>query len=278
MSTHSSSKGLKYQANDNLPLEFVYLIKSYQRYDLTNKEKSSFKGLLHFYDNAFSKLSKAEYFQIIKSQIYKNIIIFFPISNKEGLSINLKEIKKNFEEELKAEKNDLFKKWLISAIIRDINLVTKNKDLNKKGLYSSLFYNWNDFFYDSLPQEIESTLKSLSQQILANLKYRLNDFLLISKNISLKESDEKKSKKMLFFKLEKNIPQKGKKKSKFENDSKVLKILEPINEESLILPGTISVEAEWIPKDGKENININPPKPNPNYIKPKRLPTPTDDW
>ncbi len=279
-SSHSLSKDLKYQANNNLPLEFIYLIKSYQKYDLTNEEKKSFKYLLYFYDNSFLKLSKAEYFQLIKSQIYKNIINFFPISNKEGSSKDLKEIKEKLKEKLREEGNDHFKRWLISALIRDINLVAKSKSLNKGGIYYSLFYNWNNLFYDSLPQEVNRTLKNLSKRILSNLKYRLNDFLLISKNISLKESKEKDPKKMFFFKVEKETTLKGEDKPepKSESGSKILKILAPINEESLILPGTIRIEDEWTPKDEKENININPPKPDPNYVKPKKLPIPINDW
>ena len=70
-----------------------------------------------------------------------------------------------------------------------------------------------NFFMILYLKKLDNTLKA-SQKILANLKYRLNDFLLISKNISLKESDEEKiKKKMLFFKLKKIIP-KGKKRNR----------------------------------------------------------------
>ena len=61
-------------------------------------------------------------------------------------------------------------------------------------------------------------------------------------------------------------------------NQKILKILEPITEESLILPGVIQAEREWVPKDNKKNININPPKPDPNYNPPKSLPAPKNDW
>ena len=273
--TYSFSNSFKYIADKKLPLEFIYLIKSYQNYDLMKKEEVSFKGLISFYDQAFRKISKEERFHLIKSQIYKNIINFFPISYKKKSKVDVNEIKEKLEKKLTTRSNDPFKEWLISALIRDIKLFNKNKSSKRSNLYYSLFYNWNSFFDNSYSQEINRKLKDLSKKILINLKNRLSDFLLISKNISLKEQKEIILKEMIFFKIVKEtIPIE---KQEIDKKSKILKILEPINEKSLILPGTISRQ-EWFPKDQSLNINVNPPKPDPNYIPPKSLPSPTNDW
>lgn len=272
----SFSKNFKIEASNKLPLEFIYLIRSYQIYDLTKKEEKSFKKMLSFYDRSFRKISKEEQYQIIKSQIYKNIINFLPIYKNKKLDLDLKEIKEKMEKNLRSIVNDPFKRWLCSALIRDIDLFIKNKNSNKNRIYYSLFYSWNNFFNNPLNQEVKDKLKALSKNIMINLKNRLKDFLLISKNISLTESKEIKIEEMVFFQIVEKVTSIEKKNS--EKKSRVLKILEPINEESLILPGTIKKEDEWIPKDQKENINTSPPEPDPNYVSPEKLPIPTNDW
>ena len=269
-------KEIKYQADGKLPLEFIYIINSYQNYDLNEEEKKSFKKTIYFYEQSFRKISKEEQFQLIKSQIYKNIINLFPISYKQNLKVDIKEIKEKFKMRLESKIEDSFQKWLISALIRDITLSKKNKSLKQSGIYYSLFYNWNNLFNDSTVQDIDKKLKILSKNILSDLKSRLKDFLLISKNISLKDPKEFKLEEMIFFNIKNDTP--SKKKKDLEKKSNVLKILEPINEESLILPGTIKAEDEWVPKDHEENININPPRPDPNYSPPKKLPLPANDW
>ena len=162
---YSFLKEIKYQADGKLPLEFIYIINSYQNYNLNEEEKKSFKKTIYFYEQSFRKISKEEQFQLIKSQIYKNIINLFPISYKKKINVDIKEIKEKFEMRLESKMEDSFQKWLISALIRDINLSKKNKSLNQSGIYYSLFYNWNNFFNDSTVQDVDRTLKTLSKNI-----------------------------------------------------------------------------------------------------------------
>ena len=265
-----------YEVKGNIPLEFINLIKSYQEYELTKDEKKSLKELILFFDKSFSILSKEEVFQIVKSQIYKNIINFLPLSHRRREKITFQTIKDDFNNILNSSQKDHFKRWLISALKRDLDLILKNKSSKNNNLSISLISKWHNLFIHNEPKETNQILKKLSKKIFKNLKNRLNNFLYLLKGQNIGSSKEKDVEEMAFFKIKQEEFSKNKSESKIK--SRVLKILEPITEESLILPGMIQAEDKWVPREGSENININPPKPDPNYMPPGKLPIPKNDW
>ncbi len=256
-----------YKVHKDLPLEFVYLIKSYQNYSLNKDEDETFKKYIDFFEIAFSEITKPDLYNIIKSQTYKTIINFLTLENAPK-NINPDKVDSIFLKKVKNANLQPFSEWLFSAFYKDFKNIVEDKSLANKRLPLNLFFTWFEVLENKNPNEIQSLMKKLSKRILINIKKRLKDFILFS---DFKVIDfSKKIDKRVFFNMESEKIEKKTKKSK------VLEILAPVSEDSLILPGVLKQKEEWLPKE--ENINITPPKPDPNYIPPKNLPSPVNDW
>jgi len=261
------AKSKSYKVHKDLPLEFVYLIKSYQNYSLNKDEDETFKKYIDFFEIAFSEITKPDLYNIIKSQTYKTIINFLTLENAPK-NINPDKVDSIFLKKVKNANLQPFSEWLFSAFYKDFKNIVEDKSLANKRLPLNLFFTWFEVLENKNPNEIQSLMKKLSKRILINIKKRLKDFILFS---DFKVIDfSKKIDKRVFFNMESEKIEKKTKKSK------VLEILAPVSEDSLILPGVLKQKEEWLPKE--ENINITPPKPDPNYIPPKNLPSPVNDW
>ena len=260
-------KGVSYKVHNDLPLEFVYLINSYQNYPLNKIEIENFKKNIDFFELTFSEVTKADLYNIIKSQTYKTIINFLSLVNAQT-NINPDKVESIFINKVEKSKLQPFSKWLFSAFYKDYKNIIKTKLSTKKKLPLVLFFTWFQVIENKSPDEIQILIKDLSKKILNNIKRRLKDFILLS-NFKSIDFNKKIDKKVFFIEEMKKIDKKTKK-------SKVLEILAPISEDSLILPGILKKKEEWLPKE--KNINITPPKPDPNYIPPKNLPSPVNEW
>jgi hypothetical protein len=282
LSNRVLTKTTTYRPHPSLPLEFIFLVNSYQNYALNDKESHKFKQNLSFFEIAFAKLNKTEIHNIVKSQTYKTIINFL-VLKKTPLNFNVDDAETFLKERIKSSKYQLFSKWLMSAFYKDLNNIIKKK-LNSKVLSKkmkkkfklplSLLFTWVEFIQSKTFDEFQNFMKILSDKIFSNIKKRTREFILFSQFEKV-DFKKKLSKKNFFIEITKD----GENKTTQEkNPSKILEILAPISEDSLILPGVLKHKKEWMPKEGKKNINIDPPQPNPNYIPPRQLPEPVNNW
>tara|TARA_B100000029_G_scaffold252103_1_gene249039 strand:- start:350 stop:1192 length:843 start_codon:yes stop_codon:yes gene_type:complete len=262
-----SAQSKSYKVHKDLPLEFVYLIKSYQNYSLNKAEEETFKKNIDFFEITFSETTKPDLYNIIKSQTYKTIINFLPLENAPK-NLDPDKVDSIFLKKVKNANLQPFSEWIFSAFYKDFKNIIEDKSSANKRLPLNLFFTWLEVLENKTPNEIQLLMKGLSKLILSNIKKRLNDFILFS-DFKVIDFSKKIDKRVFFIMESKKVEKKVKK-------SKILEILAPVSEDSLILPGILKQKEEWLPKE--ENINISPPKPDPNYIPPKNLPSPVNDW
>lgn len=282
LSIHGLTKMAIYKPHPSLPLEFIFLVNSYQNYPLNDKEKNNLKENIVFLEVAFAKLNKTEIHNIVKSQIYKTIINFLALK-KAPLKFDVDDAETFLKKRISNSKYQLFSKWLMSAFYKDLKDIIKNnlnsKVLNKKmerkfKLPLSLLFTWIELMKSKSFDEFQIFMKMLSHKIFINIKKRIREFILFSKFEKVDFQNEL-SKKNFFIEITKDGEDKTTQEKK---QSKILEILAPISEDSLILPGVLKQKKEWMPKEGEQNINIDPPQPDPDYIPPKQLPKPVNDW
>jgi hypothetical protein len=278
----SSNSHVIFQTGKGLPLEFDYILESIQKYITSNKEKTLFKQKISKLDQLFSKMTKEEIFFIIKSESYKTILKIKPQFAIKKSYYDQKSLTV-FDKFLSSKTISSFSKWVARSIYNDLkniysssefttymyrkknsSILTKEYILIDKKL--NILLPWVGYLLLSRPNEFEEDMKKYMTELFEKISIYANQYLQFSKFEKVEISPLKT--KLRFFYIKEYI-------DPIQTDigSSVLKI-EDIN----IDPDQFLVDEDaisgWVPKNAPPVI----PTPDPNYIKPDKLPVPTNDW
>ncbi|HAZ13091.1 MAG: hypothetical protein A2X86_09875 [Bdellovibrionales bacterium GWA2_49_15] len=290
-SAHASKKIIS--SSKPLPTEFILLLESVQRDDLSDKSKVQFEQWIISLDESFGVLTKDEIFFLCKAEIYKAILKKYRNSETDLKKFNLYFLKTAVAkvEQVNREKValSLFSKWMIQALLSDLkSLLTAPQNLNfitfvQNGtdVTSPAFIIWSkkmkmvapwvDLFINSVDSEFESIVRPIQLEALQTIAIYAD---LLLKQSRFKDAWPKKKSTLTGL--------------SFFNWKELQETKEPaiIANEPLLPQGSGSSEAPpaaWTPKDTPDAITSsklppNYPTPNPDYLPPDRLPQPVNDW
>ncbi len=261
-----------FKPKENLPVEFSYLIESLQQYPLTEKEREELSQEIKKLDKLFSQMSKEEVFFLSKSEIYQELL------NKPRLAQQQKFYDKKILRtlldfiETKIESYHPFAKWIMIATYADLKLIfgspyyntfivekkalaLKNKNAAMIEKKLSLVLPWYEDIIGQSPEEFHENLKPIMMAILSKINRKIGYLLEYSR---FDKTDLSTTGELKYFEVTTS-------EGKVEKKDPIADLEIP-NEKP-----AESAKQEWMPRN-------EPTEPNPNYVAPEKLPSPTDDW
>lgn len=257
---------------EDLPVEFSYLVESLQQYPLSDKEREEITKEIKELDKLFSLMSKEEVFFVLKSEIYKELL------NKPRLAQQSQYYNKKILRtlldliEAKIDSYHPFAKWIIIATYADLKQIFDSAYYNtfiveKKGIglknpnaaliekKLNLVLPWFEDITGQSPEVFHENLKPVMLSLLAKLNKKIKYLLQYSRfeKLNLVTEDALK-----YFEIKSPEEKAAKKDPLLDMDLPTEKPTEVAKD-------------QWMPKNG-------PLEPDPNYVAPEKLPTPTDDW
>ncbi|MFI5389729.1 MAG: hypothetical protein ACHQYQ_00095 [Bacteriovoracales bacterium] len=257
---------------EDLPVEFSYLVESLQQYPLSDKEREEIAKEIKELDKLFSLMSKEEVFFVLKSEIYKELL------NKPRLAQQSQYYNKKILRtlldliEAKIDSYHPFAKWIIIATYADLKQIFDSPYYNtfvveKKGIglknpnaaliekKLNLVLPWFEDITGQSPEVFHENLKPVMLSLLAKLNKKIKYLLQYSRfeKLNLVTEDALK-----YFEIKSPEEKAAKKDPLLDMDLPTEKPTEVAKD-------------QWMPKNG-------PLEPDPNYVAPEKLPTPTDDW
>ncbi len=257
---------------EELPVEFSYLVESLQLYPLSDLEREKVTKEIKELDKLFSLMSKEEVFFVLKSEIYKELL------NKPRLTQQSKYYNKKILRplldviEAKIDSYHQFAKWIIIATYADLKQIFDSPYYNtfiveKKGIglknpnaaliekKLNLVLPWYEDITGQNPEVFHENLKPVMLSLLTKLNKKIRILLQFSRFDTLKLVAEDTLK---YFEI-KAPGEKGPKK-------------DPLLDMDLPTEKPTEVaKDQWAPRN-------EPTEPDPNYVAPEKLPSPTDDW
>lgn len=290
LSNSLEAKVMKWMPVKDFPSELTFLIESIQDYKLGKKESEDFFKELSLMDQIFGELTKEEIYFISKSEIYKSFLKINPEKKSYPIKYYNPEIVEKFKKALSKNKKKYskFVLWIGYAIATDLEnifnsynfpmLVIRKKN---KRPYSSnqmkkldkkfrLLIPWYDNFVIRDPEDLAKFIKD---KMLSNLAHLNKISILLHKFSRFKKFKALKLAKedFILFKL-KDV---SKIEVKMPTDEDILNSIKiPKVEKKPVL----NAKKKWTPKEIKEGKAPLFPMADPNYIPPKTLPKPVDDW
>ncbi|MEK6623755.1 MAG: hypothetical protein AABY86_02225, partial [Bdellovibrionota bacterium] len=274
-----------------LPAEFVLLLESIQKADLSSEKKVLFERWILSLDESFGVLTKDEIFFLCKAEIYKVILKKYRNTDSDLTKFDMRFLKAASAkiEQINKDKVELslFSKWMIQALLSDLkSLLTAPQNLNfitfvQNGTEVTsqpfiiwakkmkMVAPWLDLFVNSIDSEFETIILPLQLEALQTIATYAD---LLIKQSRFKESWPKKKSSLTaltFFKWK---------------EVKTTKDITSPSGDDLIpsMSGRGSSEtptAAWTPKDAPgTTLPPNYPTPNPDYRSPEKLPRPVNDW
>lgn len=276
-----------YLPNNKFPLEFVLLIQSLQKIELTDEEKKDLIKNIAIIDQIAAIMSKEEIFFIIKTEIYKAILnkykdekTRFKLYRPENI-VKLKDFSKRKFTALLP-----FANWMARAIQSDMKVIIKshlfnklinhlkrtnlinNSNLRKVKRRLSLLLPWYQKLSTLAKNDIDELMKEFMIECLRKITFFIKSLAQFTQEKELAISPKVTSYK--FFKKFDLSSIRGIPKSydiltimKFDDEVKTAK-------------QTLTESSKW--KPSKEVLPKGYPTPSPNYVPPEVLPQPVDDW
>lgn len=251
---------------NKIPSEFNYLLESLQKTEFTPAEKRSLSSTLKELDAEFTLMTKEEIFLIIKGEIYKTVLTYHKGSHETPLEEGqLEQLKKALLE--KGPKLNAFALWLMIALKSDVEVLlnhpkisplkvgAKDKEQLRLKKKMSLITPWVQKFLSMEVDEFHNELRPIIWDIFNRIENSARLFVLVGRFEKSKDNEGKLS----FFSL--------KDASTSETFPELDNWLRRQNSEKVDKEENKS--DEWQPKDALKN---------PNYVPPKVLPKPVDDW
>jgi len=251
-----------------LPSEFCYLLESIQKTEFSPAEKQSFTDTLKELDAQFNLMTKEEIFFILKGEIYKALLAHHKNSTEIPLEdTQLSRLNKALLE--KGSRLYAFGLWLMIALKSDaevllhhpersqLKLGTKDKELLRLKKKINLISPWIQNFLNMEIDEFHSDLRPLMKTILKRIEITIRLFVLQGRFEKIKLTKENSQPTLSFFTL--------KEISKAESFTELNNWL----------------RRQSLDKEKPSNSNVWQPKDDgkiPNYLSPKVLPKPADDW
>lgn len=289
-----SDQLVNYFVSEKVPLEIEFILNSIKWNKLSKNESQKLKGYINGLDKSFQFLTKEQIFRISKIEIYKQIL-----KMNKASKVKISEIVKSIPEKMTAKTKDEnytysdFSKWLIQAISSDFEQILKDpnfydyktKMINKQKIVSKslrtidkkilLLVNW----YKKIVFSSDSDLNSQCEEIGKYLLEKLNLLFKVVLSQTLEEENLEKWKlpneKLVHFERVEKTSSEQKIQDTLtdvinEIDSKETSVEEKVK---LIEPN------EWRPSETEGLVRPrNYPEKDPNYIPPKELPKPVNDW
>jgi hypothetical protein len=257
----------------DLPVEFSYLVESFQQYPLQDSERENLSNVLKKLDKLFTQMTKEEVYFILKSEIYKELL------NKPRLSqqsqLYDKKILKKFAEiiDTKIENYHQFAKWIIIATYSDLKQIFDSPYFNtfiveKKGIglknpnaamiekKLNLVLPWYEDIVNQNPEEFHEMLKPLLLVMLDKITIKIEYLLVFSRFEKIQQTPDDN---LRYFEIKIPMPKEAIKDPLLDIDLSAIK------------PAEQPIKDQWLPRN-------EPMEPNPNYIPPENLPVPSDDW
>lgn len=249
---------------NQLPSEFSYLLEALQKTDFTPNEKRKLSSQLKELDVEFSLMTREEIFLIIKGEIYKTLLTYYKGSSDtllEQEQINL--LDKNLQE--KGPKLNAFALWLMIALKTDaevllghpqfgqLKLGANNKELLRLKKKMTVIAPWIQNFLSMNVDEFHNELRPLLWEIFSRIENSARLFVMVGRF----EKGKAKDGALRYF-VQKEV-----------SSAEFFPELENwLRREALKNEKEVPATNEWKPKDNKD----------PNYVAPKALPKPVDDW
>lgn len=292
-----SKKGKIKVKSINTPTEYRLTVDSINSYKLSQKEKESLLEDIIISDTYFSFIPKTELFILCITEIYKLMLSYPDSSYKFKREIN-QDLIDSISSKLKSDKLNPMAKWILTAIVKDLNIIinykyfqtyqiqkSQNKKLSTIELIKidkkiKLLTPWINTFLQKDDEQINIFLRPLHFKIIKRVGY-LSKIIFKTSSFE-KEPALSKLHELKYFTYSREL-------TKSENDMK--KIDDVIGNISLFPDTNTSYKKpnqlpdpknDWIPKDDLEKLRKPRidlfPKPDPNYERPKNLPEPVNDW
>lgn len=258
------------EPEQELPLEFRYLLKTYNELNFSEAEKKVFLERINFIGKQLGSMEKAEVYILLKSEIYKSVLQFPPLE-----SSNLRELPKlDFQGETYSS---AFFSWLSTAIQQDLVEMKNDAAFTKlearKDLRSGLGKDeqilvrkiqkispWIRFYSSYTEESSQDKLKQFVLQTLEKLTHYSRTFSIYSK------FDNNQTTPMALFQF----------KEQAEEKEKTLDDI--VDKKTIVATQESKVQVkkdQWEPQEDPFDLF---PKKDPNYVAPKELPKPSNDW
>lgn len=279
-----------------LPSEFTYLLEALQKTEFTANEKRSLSSTIKELDAEFSLMTKEEIFLIVKGEIYKSLLTYYRGSSDQSLEVDQRELLQKALQE-KGPKLNAFALWLMIAIKTDVDsllghpdfakikLGAKNKDLLRLKKKMTVITPWVQNFLSMEIDEFHNELRPVLWDIFGRIENSARLFVLMGRIDKKKTADSK----LAFFSLKEVTGsdifpeldnwlkrQTAKKESAKENAGPEWKPKEENYVAPKVLPKPID---DWLDQsdwNSLENSLLKAPETSTNT--PKALPKPVDDW
>lgn len=290
ISSMAASAKKYYSPSKALPSEFRFLVESIQTYDLNQDEKNFIKDQVIKLDNVLSVLKRREFFFLIKSEIYKGLLRHkpdFPLQDTSftpNIISSLQEILK------KKEDFKPFTRWLLAALISDLDQLFRSSvypefmryrnlpnysagpDVKRMQKKFELLLPWVEFTRLSGPKGLEEILKPVMLEVLALVTFYGKTTLDYSR-FSAVDIEIPKQKLVYFDYRIFNPKLDG---QDFTLEEIIDSVLEKHKKSGLPLPVD-----DWTPREhdfANKKAPAPIPTPDPDYKAPAKLPSPINDW
>ena len=182
----------------HFPFELELAISSYQKYELSNKEKNLFHKKVIKIESQLKKISKIYHLFIVKSYFYKKILDFD--IQIQGIDIIKKKDISRLEKKYYQYNNyyNDFSNWLIEVIISDLKKLSKLSErfrnnprtIRKVNRQTKHLIPWYNHFILSDVERINYFSKKIIESLLDQIIIYLNVFLSFSSKDLVKETEK----------------------------------------------------------------------------------------
>jgi len=264
ISLNATIETTKFSPNKNLPLEVELIVHSLNDQTLTTTQAKQYKEAILKLEILLNKSTKKDIHFFSKSYFYR-----FILNRKDSSKLNKSLINLNnsriIQDKRDSPQLNPFSKWIIDSLLNDLyqlgNLSSPNSLSESK---KQILIPWYNYFLNNTIQDINQSSVSYNIELLSSFEKFLSLY------VSFSRSSNKETSPIKYFTL---IPT----KKEIEKNT-VAKILESTEIKETILPE----KNQWMPKGDdtkkQEKMSSNIILPDPNYIAPKKLPVPTNDW
>lgn len=272
---------------ENLPKELIYLTESLQELNLKNIEKTkdndqSFTDL----EKKLQYLTKQEVYFLVKSEMYKSVLSFKPPAKIKDMYYQ-KEILALVEERLKTVSLNSFSQWLITSILKDLNILFESKHYPSftlergKGVVTSssskkmqkkfnFLLPWIQSFLDEEAQLFQYSLIPVMEKSLSSINKKIGYLISFSE----KSTSEETKDGVKYFKEQ--VIQLDKAGKAISVEDILNPLIGKLKNKNLPVPVDDWLESEDDFATGLTPVQIQ--KPSGNYIAPKKLPKPVEGW